>query len=67
MKTILFATIAAFVLQGCVYFNEEGIGARKYRDCTEYYDALGLYHKRCDKNLAEYDDIVEKIEKNLSQ
>ena len=43
-------------LQGCVYFNEEGVGGRKYRDCDEYYDAEGYYHKTCDPNLLDYDE-----------
>ena len=44
-------------ISGCVYVNDEGIGSRRYRDCTEYYDAEGIYHKKCDKNLIDYKDM----------
>jgi hypothetical protein len=57
LLTICFLPI--FLFQGCVYFNDEGIGTRKYRDCTEYYDAEGIYHKECDDNVVEYDDMIE--------
>ena len=36
---------------GCLYVNERGISTRYYNDCHEYYDAMGIYHKKCDKNL----------------
>ena len=60
MKSVLFWTCLwiALATQGCVYFNDEGVGTRKYRDCEEYYDAQGIYHKECDKNLVDYDDII---------
>ncbi len=50
------------VLQGCVYFNDDGIGTRKYRDCTEYYDAEGIYHCECDENLIDYKDLKGRSE-----
>jgi hypothetical protein len=58
LKFLLFVTIF-WSLQGCVYFNEEGIGTRKYRDCVEYYDAEGIYHKECDPNISEYPITIE--------
>ena len=45
-------------MQGCVYFNDEGVGTRLYRDCKEYYDAEGIYHRECDKNLVDYHDLT---------
>ncbi|WP_353662182.1 hypothetical protein [Hydrogenimonas sp. SS33] len=59
---IFIALPILLLLQGCVYFNDDGIGTRKYRDCVEYYDAEGIYHCECDKNLIDYKDITEKGE-----
>lgn len=47
-------TVALF-FTGCV--NERGISARYYNDCHEYYDLHGYYHKECDKNLIEFEDV----------
>ncbi len=60
MKYILFSILLLF-LQGCVYFNEEGISTKRYRDCIEYYDAQGKYHCECDQNVIDYDQIPEKL------
>ena len=64
MRTIKIMTILSILLstQGCVYFNDEGVGTRKYRDCVEYYDAEGIYHCECDENLVDYKDLVPKEE-----
>jgi len=65
MKFIkIFATMSIlFLMEGCVYFNDEGVGTRKYRECVEYYDAEGIYHCECDKNLIDYKDFTEKGER----
>ena len=55
MKT-LFLVILATMLSGCIYFNERGVSARYYNDCKEYYDAAGVYHKKCDENIIDYPD-----------
>ena len=64
MRTIKIMTILSILLstQGCVYFNDEGVGTRKYRDCVEYYDAEGIYHCECDENLIDYKDLAPKGE-----
>jgi hypothetical protein len=49
------------LMQGCVYFNDDGISTHRYRDCVEYYDAQGIYHCECDKNLADYDELPDKL------
>ncbi len=49
------------LLQGCVYFNEEGISTKRYKDCIEYYDAQGKYHCECDENLIDYDRLDDKL------
>ncbi len=49
------------LLQGCVYFNEEGISTKRYKDCIEYYDAQGKYHCECDENLIDYDQLDDKL------
>ncbi len=59
MKYFLILTI--LLLQGCVYFNEEGISTKRYKDCIEYYDAQGRYHCECDENLIDYDQMTDKL------
>ena len=53
-----YLTILLLTMQGCVYFNDEGVGIRLYRDCKEYYDVEGIYHRECDKNLVDYHDVT---------
>ncbi|BDY13771.1 hypothetical protein [Hydrogenimonas cancrithermarum] len=60
MKYILILSILLSI-QGCVYFNDDGISSKRYRDCIEYYDAEGLYHCECDENLVDYKDIPNKL------
>ena len=57
-KTTLLFLLPIF-FAGC--FNERGISLRYYNDCEEYYDVQGYYHKRCDKNLADYSEIKSEI------
>ena len=60
LKILLISPILLLLMQGCVYFNDEGVGTRLYRDCKEYYDAEGIYHRECDKNLVNYNDLIGK-------
>ncbi|WP_443082177.1 hypothetical protein [Sulfurospirillum sp. 1612] len=61
MKIVLMIIIPLF-LSGCLYVNDRGISNNYYNDCHEYYDGMGIYHKKCDKNLIEYKDVKKKIE-----
>ncbi len=47
--TLLIFTM--FILNGCV--NKNGISAKYYSECEEYYDLQGYYHKKCGE-----DDVV---------
>ncbi len=60
MKKILIL-ILPFLLTGCLYVNNRGIDNRYYNDCKEYYDSMGIYHKTCDKNLIEYQDVKDGV------
>jgi hypothetical protein len=55
--------ILPLLFSGCLYVNDRGIDTRYYNDCTEYYDAMGVYHKKCDKNLIEF----KKVEDGTKQ
>jgi len=61
-------------MNGCVYFHEDGdeyrfgMSTHKYRDCVEYYDAAGVYHKECNDDIIKYDfspEINIKIDKTF--
>ncbi len=54
MKYMLMILIL-LLFNGCLYINDRGISDRYYNDCHEYYDAMGIYHKTCDKNLIYFD------------
>lgn len=60
MKKGFICIILAFFLQGCLYINDRGISTELYNGCKEYYDAAGVYHKVCDKNLIEAKDLNPK-------
>ncbi|HIP30766.1 MAG TPA: hypothetical protein EYG93_04510 [Sulfurospirillum arcachonense] len=60
MKKILIL-ILPFLLGGCLYVNDRGIDTRYYNDCKEYYDSMGIYHKTCDENLIEYQDVKDGV------
>ncbi|BBG66241.1 hypothetical protein NNO_1538 [Hydrogenimonas sp.] len=60
MKYFLILPIL-LTIQGCVYFNEEGISTKRYRDCIEYYDIQGKYRCECDENLIDYDQMDDKL------
>jgi len=44
-------------LSGCVFRNEQGFSNSYYNDCIEIYDVQGNYHKVCDKNFINDDEI----------
>jgi hypothetical protein len=55
----IFLIAVLLTVQGCVYFNECGVSNRLYRDCKEYYDSEGNYHKECPKNIVNYSDFED--------
>ncbi len=46
---------------GCLYFNDRGVSTHLYENCEEYYDACGIYHKECPKNVADYSEIEKEF------
>lgn len=62
--SILLFTLSALLFTGCV--NRRGISAKYYNDCNEYYDSKGYYHKDCDENIIEYED-VKKVFRSKEQ
>jgi hypothetical protein len=61
MKRLFFYILIPLITQGCVYFHENGdedhrfgISTHRYRDCVEYYDASGVYHRDCNDALFEF-------------
>lgn len=59
MKKHYLLLLLPIMFAGC--FNDRGISLRYYNDCEEYYDAQGYYHKQCDKNLVDYQEIKDAI------
>ena len=59
MNHKIICLIALICFTGCM--NERGISIRYYNDCEESYDLQGFYHKKCDKNVADYSDIKEAL------
>ena len=37
--------------------NKRGISSSYYNECREYYDSRSYYHKDCDENLVEFDEL----------
>jgi hypothetical protein len=66
MKKLLIL-ILPFLLSGCLYVNERGIDTRYYNECKEYYDSMGIWHKSCDKNLLEFQDIKDGTKKGYKK
>jgi len=60
-KNIIFLIITLIFFSGCL--NKRGISSTYYNDCAEYYDARGYYHKTCDENLVEFEDVKEGTKK----
>jgi len=61
MKTILFFSTILILFTGC--FNKRGVSATYYNNCHEYYDIQGNYHKECDENMLEYEDVKKVFKK----
>jgi hypothetical protein len=53
--------MSIIVFTGCV--NKRGISTKYYNDCREYYDASGYYHKVCDDNIIEFEDVKNSTAK----
>lgn len=66
MKKVLIL-ILPLLFSGCLYVNDRGIDTKYYNDCKEYYDAMGIYHKECDKNLVEFQDVKEGTKKVIQK
>ncbi len=58
MKKILIL-ILPFLFSGCLYVNDRGIDTHYYNNCKEYYDSMGIYHKTCDENLIEFQNLKD--------
>ena len=54
-KNIILLMIPLIFFSACL--NKRGISSSYYNDCREYYDARGYYHKDCDENLVEFDEL----------
>lgn len=54
MKKVLIFVFIAIYFSGCLFLNERGVSTQYYNDCKEYYDSMGVYHKKCDENLIDY-------------
>ena len=63
MKKHYLLFLLPMIFAGC--FNDRGISLRYYNECEEYYDTQGYYHKRCDKNLADYSEIKDEIKSDI--
>ncbi len=62
MKIALILILPLF-FTGCIYFNDRGVSNEYYNGCHEYYDSMGIYHKKCDKDLIEYKDVENGAKK----
>ena len=47
-KKIFTFLLIALTFSACV--NKNGISAKYYSECKEYYDFQGYYHKECGKD-----------------
>jgi len=56
MKKILFLIPLFFI--SCV--NKQGISLKYYPECKEYYDYYGVYHKKCENNIYNFDSEKNK-------
>ena len=57
MKTlarILLLSALTAMLGGCVFLNDRGVTTKYYNECKEDYDATGVYHKECPKNIIDW-------------
>ena len=56
MKYLLI--IIPFFFISCV--NKEGISLKYYPECKEYYDLYGVYHKKCENNVYNFNSKKKK-------
>lgn len=61
MKNTLILVIISLLFTGCLYVNDRGVSTQLYNECKEYYDSMGVYHKKCDENLIEYEDVKKGV------
>lgn len=60
MKKHYILVLLPILMSGC--FNERGISLKYYNNCEEYYDLQGYYHKQCDKNIVNYQEVIDTIQ-----
>ena len=60
IKTLLLI-LTIFLFSGC--FNRNGVSAKYYSECKEYYDLQGFYNKECDDDMITYDEMGEWFKK----
>ena len=54
--------LATLFLSGCM--NKNGISAKYYSECKEYYDLQGYYHKECgEDDIVTYKEMGEFFKK----
>ena len=56
MKMLLLLPLL-LLLNGCLYFNKQGVSTTLYDGCQEYYDDEGKYVKECPNNLMDYEEL----------
>ena len=60
IKTLLLI-FTLFLFSGC--FNRNGVSAKYYSECKEYYDLQGFYHKDCDDDVLTYKEMGDWFKK----
>lgn len=60
MIKLLFLALVLIIGSGCA--NKRGISAKYYNGCREYYDLQGTYHKVCEDNILEYEELKKPFE-----
>lgn len=63
IRLLLALGAIALLFSGCV--NKRGVSAKYYNDCREYYDMQGYYHKQCDENLVEFEDVKKTLKETF--
>ena len=63
IRLLLALGVIALLFSGCV--NKRGVSAKYYNDCREYYDMQGYYHKKCDENLVEFEDVKKTLKETF--
>ncbi len=62
MIKITLLLLTTLYLTGCM--NKNGISAKYYSECKEYYNLQGFYHKECgEDDLISYEEIGELFKK----